>query len=189
MLLGAVIFLGVFASSGLRKSEAQVEVELRSVASASPLLAIANAIEYIVLSLGCVVALSLLLVLTSFVLPAVSAYIFIPLMLLLMLALGGGFLYRFFGQQLPFVSEDLQAEYAATHSVVSLVVGVGFLLGFVVSLCVILAKQQRIKFIVAALSLAKICFWENIYMIFLSVAMSAVSVAALYVNLRLLEVS
>lgn len=170
----------------MQKTEAQVEQELRSVSAANPLLAIANAIEYIVLSLACVVALSLVLVITSFILPAVSAYIFIPLMLLLMLALGAGFLYRFFGKQLPFVSEDIQAEYAATHSVVSLVVGVGFLVGFIVSLCVICAKQQRIKFIVAALSLAKICFWENIYMIFVSIFMSAVSVAALYMNLRFL---
>jgi hypothetical protein len=170
----------------MKKTEAQVEQELRSISGANPLLAIANAIEYIVLSLACVVALSLVLVITSFILPAISAYIFIPLMLLLMLALGAGFVYRFFGKQLPFVSEELQAEYAATHSVVSLVVGVGFLVGFIVSLCVIFAKQQRIKFIVAALSLAKICFWENIYMIFVSIAMSAVSVGALYMNLRFL---
>jgi hypothetical protein len=73
--------------------------------------------------------------------------------------------------------------------VVSLLVGIAFILGFIISLVVILLKQQRIKFIVASLCLAKICFWENIYMIFISFALSAVSLAAIYVNLKFLEIS
>jgi hypothetical protein len=68
-------------------------------------------------------------------------------------------------------------------------VGVAFILGFVVSLVVILLKQQRIKFIVAALSLAKICFWDNCYMILISFVLSAVSIGALYLNLKFLEIS
>lgn len=70
-----------------------------------------------------------------------------------------------------------------------MLVGIAFILGFVVSLVVIVLKQQRIKFIVAALSLAKQCFWDNCYMIFLSFFLSAISLAALYINLRFLEIS
>jgi hypothetical protein len=44
----------------------------------------------------------------SFIIPSVSAYIIIPLMLLLMLLLGAGFIYRFFGNKLPFVNQDIQ---------------------------------------------------------------------------------
>jgi hypothetical protein len=68
-------------------------------------------------------------------------------------------------------------------------VGIAFIMGFVISLVVILLKQQRIKFIVTALSLAKTCFWDNCYMIFISFALSAVSIGALYLNLKFLEIS
>jgi hypothetical protein len=166
-----------------------VEAKLAKGDDANPLLAISNSILYIVLSLACVVAVCFVLVLISFVIPSVSAYIVIPLILLLMLLLGAGFIYSFFGQALPFVNEEFQQTYATSHSVISLVVGVAFILGFVVSLVVIVLKQQRIKFVVAALSLAKICFWDNCYMIFLSFGLSALSLAALYCNLRLLEIS
>lgn len=72
---------------------------------------------------------------------------------------------------------------------VSLIVGVAFILGFVVSIIVIFLKQQRMKFIVASLALAKICFWQNFYMIFISFGLSIVSIAALYGNIKLLEIS
>lgn len=133
--------------------------------------------------------MSFVLVLISFIIPSVSAYIVIPLILILMLLLGSGFIYRYFGNKLPFVSMDFQETYATSHSLVSLLVGITFLVGFVVSLIVIVLKQQRIKFVVAALSLAKICFWENAYMIVLSFLLSAVSIGMLYMNLRFLEIS
>lgn len=132
------------------------------------------------------IAISLLLVITSFIIPAISAYIFIPLLLILMLLLGSGFLYRYFGNRLPFVNEDLQSQYAGQHSVISLIVGIAFLAGFVISVIVLTLKQQRIKHIAAILKLAKICFWENVYMFLISIGLSAASIAALYVNLRLL---
>lgn len=166
-----------------------MEAKLAKSDSSNPLLAISNSIVYIVLSLACVVAVSFALVLISFIIPSVSAYIIIPLILLLMLLLGTGFIYSFFGKKLPFVDENFQQTYATSHSEISLIVGIAFILGFVISLIVILLKQQRIKFMVAALSLAKICFWDNCYMIFLSFGLSAVSLAALYFNLRLLEIS
>jgi hypothetical protein len=75
---------------------------------ASPLLAVSNATLYILISLSCVIALSFVLVVISFILPSVSAYIVIPLILFLMLFIGSGFIYRFFGRKLPFVNEDIQ---------------------------------------------------------------------------------
>ena len=105
------------------------------------------------------IAFSFILVVISFIIPSISAYIMIPLILLTMLLLGAGFLYRYFGNKLPFISKEIQVTYASSNSVVSLIVGIAFLAGFVISLIVILLKQQRIKFIVACLRLAKLCFW------------------------------
>lgn len=75
---------------------------------ASPLLAVSSATLYVLISLACVMALSFVLVLISFIIPSVSAYIVIPLILILMLLLGSGFIYRYFGNKLPFVSMDFQ---------------------------------------------------------------------------------
>jgi len=166
-----------------------VNAALEDNKEAEPLLAITSSILYIVLSVACVTAVSFILVIVSFIIPAASAYIVIPLVLLLMLLLGAAFLYSFFGKQLPLVDKNFQETYATAHSLVSLFVGLAFLAGFVVSLVVIVLKQQRIKFIVAVLRLAKTCFWDNCYMIVLSFGLSAVSLAALYGNLRLLEIS
>jgi hypothetical protein len=85
-----------------------VEAKLESGNESNPMLAISSSILYIVLSLACVVAISFVLVLISFVIPSVSAYIVIPLILLLMLLLGAGFLYSYFGKQLPFVDAEFQ---------------------------------------------------------------------------------
>lgn len=54
------------------------------------------------------VAVSFVLVLISFIIPSLSAYLIIPLILLLMLLLGAGFIYSYFGNQLPFVDPEIQ---------------------------------------------------------------------------------
>ena len=92
----------------MQMSQADVEAKLTTNTEASPLLAVSSAIQYIILSLAFVVAISFVLVLISFIIPAFSAYIIIPLLLLLMLLLGAGFLYRYFGNQLPFVDMKIQ---------------------------------------------------------------------------------
>jgi hypothetical protein len=66
---------------------------------------------------------------------------------------------------------------------VSLLVGIIFILGFVISLVVIMMKQHRIKFIVASLKLAKLCFWDNIYMFGVSIILSGISIGVFYVNI------
>jgi Flp pilus assembly protein TadB len=106
--LGSIIFLAIFASSAIQLTQSQVEKKLDKANNSNPLLAVSSASLYIVISLACVAALSFVLVLISFIIPMISAYIVIPFILLLMLLLGSGFIYRYFGNKLPFVGEDLQ---------------------------------------------------------------------------------
>ena len=104
-----------------------------------------------------------------------------------MLVLGAGFLYRFFGNKLPFLDPEIQQSYINKFSILTLVCGLGCLLGFLVSLVVILSKQQRIKFIVACLKLAKLCFWDNWYVFGVSVVLSGVTMAAYYGNIQFIR--
>ena len=62
--------------------------------------------------------------------------------------------------------------------------GITFIVGFLISLLVILAKQQRIKFIVAALKLAKLCFWDNCYMFGVSIILTGLTMASHYANIQ-----
>jgi hypothetical protein len=59
----------------------------------------------------------------------------------------------------------------------------------VVSLVVVLTKQQRIKFIFAMLKLAKICFWDNSYIFFVSFLLSVISIAVMVLNFECISMS
>jgi hypothetical protein len=52
---------------------------------------------------------------------------------------------------------------------------------------VIVSKQQRIKSIVAALKLAKLCFWDNCYVFGISIILSGVTMASYYGNIQLIR--
>lgn len=108
LLLASIIFLAIFASSAIKMSRAEVEAKLEKRNDSNPLLAVSSSITYIVLSLACVVAVSFVLVVISFIIPSVSAYVIIPLILLFMLLLGTGFIYSYFGKRLPFIGEGFQ---------------------------------------------------------------------------------
>lgn len=132
-------------------------------------------------------AICILMVVTSYVIPEVAAYVYIPLCLVLMLVLGSGLMYRFFGNRLPFLDPEIQKSYINKYSLLTLVCGVGCIVGFLISLIVILAKQQRIKFIVASLKLAKLCFWDNCYAFGVSILLSGVTMAVFYVNIQFIR--
>ena len=68
-------------------------------------------------------------------------------------------------------------------------VGIGFLAAFVICLVIIIVKAQRIKFVVVSLKLSRTWFWDNPYAVLVSLGMTAISVLALYLNLRILELS
>ena len=104
-----------------------------------------------------------------------------------MLVLGTGFLYRFFGNTLPFLNNEIQRSYINKYSILTLVSGITFIVGFLISLVVILSKQQRIKFIVAALKLAKLCFWDNCYVFGVSIMLSAVTMAFYFANIQFIR--
>jgi len=110
--------------------------------------------------------------------------VYIPLCLLLMLVLGVGFLYRYFGNRLPFLDPSIQKSYIDKYSPLTLLSGITFIVGFAISLLVILAKQQRIKFIFATLKLAKLCFWDNCYVFGVSIVLTGITMAFYYTNIQ-----
>lgn len=66
----------------------------------------------IVLALTFVAAICVILVITTFTIPALAAYIYIPLFLVLMLFSGVIFLVRYFGTTIPFVDPTIQNSFA-----------------------------------------------------------------------------
>lgn len=102
LLLAAVVVLAVMASSG-QIDESIMDRMIKSKGQDLPFMSIKKSSQYILISLGIAVALCVVIVLTIYMIPAIAAYLFIPMMLLLMLLLGVGFVYRYFGNRLPFV--------------------------------------------------------------------------------------
>lgn len=133
--------------------------------------------------------LCLIVVVTIYIIPAIAAYLFIPIMLTMMLVLGVGFVYRYFGHNLPFVNRQFLTAYVAAYDTVFLIIGILFLIGFLVALVVVLAKQNRIKFIYAMLKLAKICFWQNVYVFGVSIVLSGISIGMMYINIYVIAMS
>ena len=125
----------------------------------------------------------------SFIIPELVAYIFIPISLLLTLLLGSGFIYVHFGRTLPFLSPEKQAKFIDTNSWLSLGCGILLLAAFFIIIFVILTKKERFRNIVPVLKIAKNWFWENCYMILVSVILSAVSIVIWYLNIYFLEIS
>ncbi len=139
------------------------------------------------ITLACVIALCLILALTTFLIPSIVAYLYIPLFMILLLAIGVGFIYRYTGNKLPFLNSEMQEKFLnKSPPMFALIAGVLFLLGFLISIIIICVKRQKFKYIVSILRIAKICFWQNCYMIFLSMGLSALTVAVMYFNILLL---
>ena len=129
-----------------------------------------------------VVAVCFLLVITSFIIPALAAFFYIPLFLLLMLFAGVLFMLRYFGIHLPIIRAEMQDEYAAKGDFTTLIIGIAFLIGFLTALFTICTKRSKFKHIVPVLKIAKACFWSNCYIIIFSFIFSIFSVAFLVLN-------
>ena len=76
-----------------------------------PFIALGKSFVEICLALVCVIALCFVMVIISFIVPQIVAYIFIPISLIFTFLLGSAFLYVYFGQTLPFLSEANQSKY------------------------------------------------------------------------------
>lgn len=104
LFMASIVVMAVIASNEPQVGEAMQDRLLRTKGKALPFLSIQKAMPFILSSLGTVTGICLLIVVTTYLLPAIAAYLFIPIMLLLMLLMGVGFTYRFFGKRLPFVN-------------------------------------------------------------------------------------
>jgi hypothetical protein len=134
-----------------------------------------------------VIALCMILALTTFLIPSIVAYLYIPLFLALMLAIGIGFIYRYTGNKLPFLNVEMQDKFMnKSPPLFALIAGVLFLLGFLISIVIICIKRRKFRYIVSILRIAKICFWQNCYMIIVSIGLSGLTLAVLYFNIFLL---
>lgn len=67
--------------------------------------------------------------------------------------------------------------------------GAGFILAFIVCLIILMVKWQRLKFVTACLALSKAVFWDNPYLILLSIILCGVTLLLLYLNIRILMIS
>lgn len=135
------------------------------------------------------IVLCIVVVVTIYIIPAIAAYLFIPIMLVLMVLLGVAFIYRYFGHALPFVNRQFQSSYVASYDMVFLIIGILFIIGFIVALAIILSRQNRIKFIYAMLKLAKICFWQNVYLFAVSIVLSGISIGMMVINVYVISMS
>ncbi len=95
----------------------------------------------------------------SFIIPELVAYIFIPISLFLSLLIGSTFIYVYFGKTLPFLSPEKQAKFIDKNSWLALGLGILMLAAFFIIIFVILTKKERFRNIVPVLKIAKTCFW------------------------------
>jgi hypothetical protein len=189
LLIGGIAVMAIIISKNPQISTSVLDRLLINDGAALPFLSTYKVMPFILTSWAIATVLCLLIVITIYLIPAIAAYLFIPIMLILMLLLGIGFIYRFFGHRLPFVSQQFQTSYVSSYNTASLFIGLAFLIGFVVSLVIILTKQQRIKFIHSLLKLAKICFWDNIYLFGVSFILSGISIGLMFLNIKIITFS
>lgn len=152
------------------------------------MLAIIEALVPIIVALAFVAAICVILVITTFTIPAIATYIYIPLFLALMLFAGIIFLIRYFGTSIPFLNQTLQDNYAHSKSPETLVIGLAFIIGFLAAAFTIFTKRSKFSNIVPVLKIARAAFWPNCYMFIFSFIFTAISIAALVANISLLGI-
>ena len=189
LLLITVAVFAVMESKRPQISATTLNNLLTHHGASLPFLSTYQAMPYIITSWAIASGLSIFIVITIYIIPAIAAYLFIPIMLVMMLLTGVAFIYRFFGKHLPFIPNYIQSNYVAAYNTASLVIGILLVVAFVVSLIVVLTRQRRIKFIYSLLRLAKICFWDNIYLFAVSILLSAISIGFMFLNIFIIKLS
>lgn len=188
LLIIAVLFLVLFSAGGVHKTPQEIRDDLGETNIGTPFLAIIECLIPIIVAMAFVAAICFILAITSFTIPAVAAYIYIPLFLILMLFAGVIFLVRYFGQKIPFVSDSIQNNYATSNSIVTLIIGIAFIIGFVASLVTIFSKRSKLSGILPVLRIAKAAFWPNCYLFIFSILFTILSIGALVINITLLGI-
>jgi hypothetical protein len=103
-----------------------------------------------------------------------------------MLFAGIIFLIRYFGQTIPFVSQDNQSNYVKSQSVVTLIIGLAFLIGFLAAVITIFTKRSKFANIMPILKISRIVFWNNFYVFIFSFIFTIISIGALVANVIIL---
>lgn len=93
---------------------------------------------------------------------------------------------RYFGQTIPFVSQDNQDNLVKSQSVVTLIIGIAFIIGFLAAIITIFTKRSKFVGIMPVLKISRTVFWENFYIFIFSFIFTAISIAALVANVTLL---
>ena len=189
LIIAGIVTLAILSQNHHYISTTKLHELLLYHGGALPFLSTYSSMPFILSGWAIAIVLCLVVVVTIYVIPAIAAYLFIPIMLVLMMLLGFGFIYRYFGHHLPFVNRQFQSAYVASYDTVFLVIGILFIIGFVVALVVVLSRQNRIKFIYAMLKLAKICFWQNVYVFAVSIFLSGVSIGMMVINIYVIAMS
>lgn len=105
-----------------------------------------------------------------------------------MLFSGSIFLIRYFGKTIPFVPLKVQQNFAESNTLATLIIGIGFLVGFLAALITIYTKRSKFSYILPVLRIAKKVFWPNCYMFFFSFIFTIISLGAFIANISLLAI-
>lgn len=143
----------------------------------------------IVLALGLIAAICIIFVITSLTIPAIITLIYIPLILILMLAGGTIFLLRYLGITLPFLNPSLQSNWAHQSSLITLIISIGFYIGFIASFLTLCIKRSKVKYIYPVLKIAKTAFWPNFYIFIFPFIFSLLTIVMIVANVALLSIS
>jgi hypothetical protein len=75
-----------------------------------------------------------------------------------------------------------------SQSVVTLLTGLAFIAGFLVSVITIWNKRSKFGYILHVLRIAKAAFWPNCYVFFFSIIFTVISISAFIANISLLGI-
>jgi Zn-dependent protease with chaperone function len=103
-----VLFSSILSVGGVKLTTEEVKNSMKETHLGESHHAIIEAVIPIILALGLVITICLLLVITSLTIPFVTAFIFIPFMLFVMLFTGIIFILRYFAVVLPFIHPGFQ---------------------------------------------------------------------------------
>ena len=188
VLVGLVIFFSLLSLGGNHMTPEDLKLSLEQTSIGAPFYSIIEAVIPITVALTLIAAICIILVLVSFTFPILITFIYVPVLLLFMLCFGIVFILRFFNIPLPFIPTSIQLHFAKNNQPLTIIVGIGFIVGFLLASGVIGSKKDRFTYIEPVLRIARNAFWSNSYIIIFSFIFAVISVCALVSNITLLSI-
>lgn len=188
VLVGLVVFFSLLSLGGNHMTLEDLKLSLEETSVGGPFYSIIEAVIPITVSLGLIAALCILIVFASFSVPLLITLLYVPALLLFMLCFGVAFILRFFNIPLPFVPVNIQLHFAKSYQPLTIIVGVGFIIGFLLASGVLGSKRGKFTYIEPLLRIARTAFWANPYILLFSFVFAIISISTLIANITLLSI-